>query len=385
MSTDGPAVSSVGYGVPSHASSGSPETRSTYGRLGHSGMKTKSSPKHTIKSIERSDVSNSESIVQDPKMKWGQGIRWIPLIRLLSIIEQHGILFWGTPRQPFDPRELVWTSAIGIGAEAVAKLITTLDMKGVNKRWFTSTVPKHTSSVSYFGAYPRAIYQELAVLAHASLSNINTVIKLIAVDKNYSINYFSIVIEFAEFHTLREYLERHNPIDERQAKLFCSQVTAALEYLHSQEILHNDVKLENILITRDGAKLSDFGHSIFNFKTQTKHRLKEEGRLVGTKRWTAPELHDLYCLEELNPLMSATSDIYSLGFVIAFLAAGFDFFLDVSTRTLNDWKCNNQVINRLPPNIIADSAWASRILRKTLCLQPSQRFQSASEILSNVS
>ena len=346
-------------------------------------MRTKSSLKY-IESTGLPQISNSESIAQDPKRKWGPGVQWIPLIRLLSIIEQRGILFWGTPRQPFDPRELVWTGAIGKGAEAVAKLITTLDMKGVNKKWL-SGVPKYTSNLSYFSAHPRAIYQELAVLAHSSLSSINTIIKLIAVDKNYSINYFSIVIEYAEFHTLREYLEQSERIEERLAKQFCSEVTAALEYLHSEEILHNDVKMENILITRDGAKLSDFGHAIFNFKTQTKQRLKAEKRLVGTVRWTAPELHDPNCLEKPHPLMSATSDIYSLGFVIAFLAAGSDFFLKVDSRILNDWKCNNRIIDQLRQNIIADSAWASRILKKTLCLQPSERFQSASEILSDPS
>jgi len=328
----------------------------------------------------------SDAIRQNENIRSGPGVQWVPLIRLLSMIEQGGIPFWGTPRQPFDPRELVWTSALGKGVQAVAKLITNLDVNSVNKSWFKSSesaVPTSASNVSYFGSYPRSIYQELAVLAHASIGNINTVIKLLGVDRNYSCNYFSIVIEFAEFHTLREYLVLKKGIEEAQAKLFCSEIAAALEYLHSEEILHNDVKMENILVTRGGAKLSDFGHAIFNFKKQTKDRLNRERSLVGTRRWTAPELYDLHILQEPSLHFSATSDIYSFGFVIAFLAAGFDFFSDIGDDTLNEWKCNDKVLNELPSDIMRESEWASRLLPKTLRLQPSERFQSALEILSD--
>ena len=320
------------------------------------------------------------------KTAWGPAVQWIPLIRLLSIIEQHGIPFLGTRGQPFDPRELVWTSALGKGGEAVATLVTSLDTPAVHKRFtelssMPNQLPSSAAGQSYFNAGSTSIYQELAVLAHASLNNVESIIRLLAIDKNYSYNYFSIIIELAELRTLREYLANHKHIDEVTARQFCHEVTSALEYLHSEEILHNDVKMENILITRNGAKLSDFGHAIFNFKHQSRKQLIREHRLIGTKRWAAPELYDSGHVEKTDQLF-ATSDIYSLGFVIACVVAGRDIFAEFNDpRFWDDLKCNDEIISRLPETISADSAWASQILKNTLRLKASDRFDSASKIL----
>ena len=177
---------------------------------------------------------------------------------------------------------------------------------------------------------------------------------------------------------MREYLTTHR-IKQAQAQQFCSQITAALEYLHSEEILHNDVKAENVLITRDGAKLADFGHAIFNYKSQDAKRLRREGRLIGTWRWTAPELID----EEGPRTLSVTSDIYSLGFVIAFLAGG-DFFTKYG---LNDdlfevWKVSDMVAKKVTENLTPASAWSLPIVQISLQRPPADRFQSADEILS---
>lgn len=353
-----------------------------------------SSPRYPTKQSQRLDLHRIEAIgiPFEPssafsilsKTTWGRGVQWIPLIRLLSIIEQHDIPFLGTRRQPFDPRELVWTSALGKGGEAVAKLVTSLDTPAVHKR-FTKlssmpNLPPSAASQSYFDPGSHSIYQELAVLAHASLNNVESIIRLIAIDRNYSYNYFSIVIELAELRTLREYLAKYKGIDEAKSRQFCCEVTSAIEYLHSEEVLHNDIKMENILITRSGAKLSDFGHAIFSFKQQTRKHLKRESRLIGTTRWTAPEFYDLDCVETTDTL-SATSDIYSLGFVIACIAAGSDIFAEFDDLLLNEWKCNDKIICMLPETIMADSAWASRILGKSLRLNPSERFVSASQVL----
>lgn len=306
----------------------------------------------------------------------GAAVRWLPLIRLVVFLERQGFPFLGTPSQPFDQRELIWTSAVGKGAEAVAKRLATLNIRGVNKRFsrflaapdFATTV----SSQTHFAASPRGIYQELAVLANASINNQNNIIRLLAIDKNYSFNYFSIVIEYAELGSLRDYLSSNSNIQEHEAKLICSQITAALGYLHSEDILHNDVKMENVLITRTGAKLADFGHAIFNFKTQTKDSLQREQR-IGTERWAAPELCDSDDVEE-SPELSPKSDLYSLGFIIAFLALGFDCFIGIGDYTLIDLKRKDMILTKIP------KTWASQILEKTLCLRPSERFDSANEI-----
>jgi serine/threonine protein kinase len=187
------------------------------------------------------------------------------------------------------------------------------------------------------------------------------------VDKNYSENHFSLVTELAEFGTLNEYLTKNRP-NQSQIKDFFIQITSAL---HSEGILHNDVKPENILINRYGAKLADFGHAIFNYKTQNRGRLSGEGRLVGTSRWAAPEMLDAHHYKPNT--LSPASDIYSLGMVIAY-SVGFNF------PKGNEWKNNNAVIEKLPGNIPPASTWSLPILEKSLQCAPPERFLSTEEI-----
>jgi serine/threonine protein kinase len=290
------------------------------------------------------------------------------------VLEHQKIPFVGSHRQPFDRRELVWTSAIGKGGQAVAKVITVLGKNAVYKQF-----KGHNTSAagqSYFGPNPRAIFQELAILAHASLNNVATITKLLAIDKNYTVNYFSVLIELAEGRSLKEYLMSRS-IHETEAKTICSQVLHALGYLHSEEILHNDIKTENILISREGAKLADFGHAIVNFKSQTRQHLRRENRLIGTLRWTAPEFWD-FDIVDYPDVIAVVSDLYSFGFVVAALAKGIDVFSELYDEDLNEWKCNDMIFRKLE---CPKSHWAYPILQQTLRLQPSARFQSVNEIL----
>jgi serine/threonine protein kinase len=320
---------------------------------------------------DSSEPSLRDSKEQKPRIaevveKQG-GTQWLPLLALLSILESQGLMSLGSTRQPFDPRQLIWTSAIGRGGEAVVKRITTLKTPAAYKRFF----PRLTVD-------PRGVYQELAVLTYTSFNENQNIIKLLAVGKNYSSNYFSVVTELAESGSLREYLVTHR-IKQSEAQQFCSQITSALGYLHSEEILHNDVKTENVLITRDGAKLADFGHAIFNYKSQNTDRLRRECRLIGTWRWAAPEL----IKEKGSKVLSVTSDIYSLGFVIAYLAGG-DFFAKygLDDDLFENWKIDNKVAQKVTENLEPASVWSLPILQIALQRYPADRFQSVDEIMS---
>ena len=66
-------------------------------------------------------------------------------------------------------------------------------------------------------------------------------------------------------------------------RIFTSQVLLPLEYLHSMSIVHRDLKLENILVSQDGAlKLTDFGFA--------KHIKYRSWTLCGTPEYLAPEI-----------------------------------------------------------------------------------------------
>lgn len=85
--------------------------------------------------------------------------------------------------------------------------------------------------------------------------------------------YFFIVTELAECGDLCQYLEERikndqGPFNERQVKQISKQLFSVLDYMNTVNIIHRDIKLENILIhaiTEDKIiiKLTDFGFSDF--------------------------------------------------------------------------------------------------------------------------
>jgi len=116
-----------------------------------------------------------------------------------------------------------------------------------------------------------------------------------------------IVMEFASggsMHTLIQHSKVHFPEDEVWEWL--AQMTIALQYIHSHNILHRDIKPQNILLwgsTRRVVKLADFGIA------KTLRSASEMATLVGTPYYLAPEI----C--EGKPF-DKKSDIWSLGCVL---------------------------------------------------------------------
>lgn len=112
-----------------------------------------------------------------------------------------------------------------------------------------------------------------------------------------------IEMEFIDGKTLKQFIEGSTNKNKNGAKII-SGILQALNYLHSKEIFHLDLKPENIMISNlDGkVKLIDFSHS------STSTHIKSWG---SSTNYSAPELHDQKC--------SAKSDIFSLGKIIEYL------------------------------------------------------------------
>src|SRR4051794_28773722 len=121
-----------------------------------------------------------------------------------------------------------------------------------------------------------------------------------------------IVFEFVAGETLKQRIKRLGrlPIDEAVA--YAIEIARALGAAHSRNIVHRDVKPQNVLIDEEGrAKVTDFGIA----RTLDDEGLTADGRVLGTTDYVAPE-------QALGHDVNGQSDIYSLGVVLYEMLTG---------------------------------------------------------------
>ena len=122
------------------------------------------------------------------------------------------------------------------------------------------------------------------------------------------VNYF-LVMEYIKGSTLRELLEVYGYLKLDSAIQILSVCSDALSYAHHHNVLHNDLKPENLLLTEDGVlKIIDFGISCLIDTRQDEY-------IMGTPSYMSPEQ---ICGDSLDP----RADVYSLGIIAYELLTG---------------------------------------------------------------
>jgi serine/threonine-protein kinase len=123
------------------------------------------------------------------------------------------------------------------------------------------------------------------------------------------------VMPYVEGESLRERLDREQQLPVDDALRITGEVADALAYAHSRDVLHRDVKPENILIAGGHALVADFGIARA-ITTAGPERLTEAGIAIGTPAYMSPEQ------ATGSERLDGRSDIYSLGCVLYEMLAG---------------------------------------------------------------
>ena len=125
-------------------------------------------------------------------------------------------------------------------------------------------------------------------------------------DKHY------IVMEYIKGYTLKQLIKKRGPIPYKEAVWMMKQLAGALMEAHRNNVIHRDIKSQNVLIKDDGTiKLSDFGIALANGAMQ----ITKKDSVLGSVHYLAPEL-------SRGKQASMQSDIYSLGIVFYELLTG---------------------------------------------------------------
>ena len=182
-------------------------------------------------------------------------------------------------------------------------------------------------------------------------------------------------MEFVEGTTLKAWLNKTKVIPERESVKMGIQVAKALEHAQSQNIVHRDIKPDNIMVTKDGrVKLTDLGLA----KQGDDNRIAEIGVAVGTPQYIAPEQ------ARGDGVIDIRCDIYSLGATLYHASTGRPPFEGNSAAIIMVKHLNETPRWPLDYNPALSEATA-HVIMKMLAKAPSDRYQTPKDLLRDMS
>jgi len=192
-----------------------------------------------------------------------------------------------------------------------------------------------------------------------------------------------LVMEHLEGESLAERLKK-GPLPFEEALKYAVQIADALDKAHRQNLVHRDLKPGNVMLTKSGAKLLDFGlakvagpasqpdvATLSSLPTEQKS-LTAAGAILGTFQYMAPEQLE-------GGEIDARTDIFALGAVLYEMITGQKAFEGKSQASLI-----SAIMAASPPPMTALQPFSppalERVVRTCLAKDPDKRWQNAGDV-----
>lgn len=209
----------------------------------------------------------------------------------------------------------------------------------------------------------RAEAQSAAGLEHPNIVNIY--------DVGSENGLYYIVMEYVEGITLKTYIEKKGQLSFKESASIAIQVARGIEAAHNKNIIHRDIKPQNIIISTDGkVKVTDFGIA----KATSSNTISSD--VMGSVHYASPE-------QARNGFVDGRSDIYSLGIVMFEMVTGRVPFDGDTTVAVALQHLQEEIAK---PSIYAPDLPISfeKIILKCTQKTPDRRYQTMEELLTDI-
>jgi len=185
----------------------------------------------------------------------------------------------------------------------------------------------------------------------------------------------AISMEYFRSHTLSAEVKDKMPMDIERAKKFAFYVCSGMESAHAANVIHRDLKPNNILINEESVlKIVDFGVAAATQSTDTK--LTKTGLLVGTPTYMAPE-------QVLGKEVDERTDIYSLGTMMYEMLTGRPPYSGKDSMSIMYQHVQGKApkvdeLNELVTKELSD------VVLKSMSVKPEHRYQSMAELKDTI-
>lgn len=206
--------------------------------------------------------------------------------------------------------------------------------------------------------------------AIANLSDTN-IVNVLDVGTQEDIDY--IVMEYISGKTLKELINYSGKLSYNTAIKIALQIAKALDCAHRNNIIHRDIKPQNILVTESGeVKVTDFGIA----KSTDSQTITNTTSIIGSAHYLSPE-------QAKGTYIDFRSDIYSFGIVLYEMVTGRlpfegDSPVTVALKHLQEEPIPPKNINSAIPDSL------NKLILKAIEKEPIKRYQNAKEIIQDL-